>query len=190
MARHQFPHAGNIVKTLQPEPKAFCPRFAVALSAEKAPKAGNHSQSITKRWRLDWRNRVFFNIGAQSLPLCLFEKNRARYIRGFTSQFRKVVDTPRHHHINGKASFNALSGPWLPLLYLAAAFQGAMIHFNTPAFGVPVKLFHRLVKIKDLTGGQKHPFERFDSCRGFNFTGQHCPDTKSRRFLWRLGGLS
>ena len=66
------PHAGEIVYSLQTEPKAFGARVAIAFTSEETSQAGDHSGGFPKGGRSLRRNRVLFDIGNEGFPFRVF----------------------------------------------------------------------------------------------------------------------
>jgi len=175
---HYLPHSREVIEPLQSDPEAFGAGLSVTFSSKKASETSYHSGSLTQGRRSLWWSRVLSNIGVQSLPLRFFKEYCTGNVGSFTTQLGKMKNSPRHNHINSKAGFNAVSMTQLPFLDLATAFNGSMIHFDSPTNGIPGQLLGGFFKICDRASGQKHPFNRFPIVRGIFFSGQNSPNAQ------------
>jgi len=146
---HKFPGCSNVIEALDSQPKRFSARFSVAFAAEKAAEASYHAGGFSERGRLIGRFWILADKTVQGFPLGFVKENRAQDIGGLASELSQVKDTPSHDHIDSQACLKAISATQLALFNLATAFQGAVIDFNPPAFGVPSKFLHSLIKVLD-----------------------------------------
>src|SRR6266403_5059359 len=158
--RHEFPGSGNVIETLDSQPKRLCPRLCIAFAAEKATEASYHADGFSKCGRLIRRFWILSDQTIQGFPLGFLKENRARHIRGLASELGQVKDTPSHDHVDSQARLNAIGIPQLALFDLATAFQRAVIDFNAPAFGIPAKLLHGLIKVFNGHRREQHPLKR------------------------------
>ena len=61
---HYLLHSGDVIEPLQTEPKAFGPKFTIALSFQEPSNAGNYSDSFTKFWWTIGRHRILGDVSS------------------------------------------------------------------------------------------------------------------------------
>jgi hypothetical protein len=47
---HDFPHAGDVIQALQPDPEGCCARLPVAFAPEETSKGRYHSRGFIEGW--------------------------------------------------------------------------------------------------------------------------------------------
>src|SRR5688572_629038 len=187
--RHEFPRYGNIIEALDSQPKRFGARLSIACAAEKAAEASYHADGFSERRWLIRRFWILSDKTIQGFPLGLFKENRARHIGSLASELGQMKDTPSHYHVDGQTGFDAIGAAQLALFDLTTAFQRAVIDFNAPAFGIPPKLLHSLIKVLDVQRREQHPLNRLCPLGHIDLLSQNRRDGDLSKFGLALGRL-
>src|SRR5712692_1391833 len=167
------PGGADVIQALQPKPNRLRARLSVPLASKKTAQARHQPNRFTETGRLRRRNRVLADETDQRLPLDRFKINRARHIRGFSSEFGEMKNPPGHHQVDRQTGFDAVRTAQLPSLNLAAALERAMEYFNTPAPRIPIELLAGLLEILHRQRRQEHPFHRLKASRGVDLPSPH-----------------
>src|SRR6266496_5168946 len=151
--------ARDVVKALQTAPEGCGAGLAVALAAEEASKLSGQARDLT---HTGWsrRQRLIRSLeGKQRLPFVLLKGNGTRRLRFLARKLLNVLDSPRHHQINGEAVLPNRAVSELTVLNTATALDRPVILLNSPALLIPIDLLQRLLEVIHLKGGQQHPLD-------------------------------
>ena len=118
--------------------------LTVTLAAEKTSQLSGQACDLA---HAGWsrRQRLIGTLeGKHRLPLVLFKGNRYKApAAGCARKFLDMLDSPRHHQINGEAVLPNRAIAELAVLNTANALERLVILLDAPAFVVPVDLFQR-----------------------------------------------
>src|SRR6266567_918312 len=168
----------DVVEALQAPSDRCGARLTVALSAEKTSQLSGQVRDLTHaRWTRRQRPIGTFE-GKQRLPLVLLKGNATRRLRFMARKLLDVLDSPRHHQINGEAVLPNRAVSELTVLNTATALDRPVILLNSPALLIPIDLLQRLLEVIHLKGGQQHPLDGVFFRRRIGLGDIHRPNGK------------
>src|SRR5438132_6852201 len=177
----------EIVEALQASSDRCGAGLAIALAAEKTSQLSSHPRHLMHAGCSRRQRLIGVLEGKQRLPLVLLKGNGTRCLRSLARKLLDVLDSPRHHQVNGETVLPNRAVSELTALNTADALDRPMILLDAPAPLVPVDLLQSLLEIVHLNGGQQHPLHSIFFRRRIHLSDIHRPHRKcsERRLeLW------
>src|SRR5918996_4739984 len=146
----------DIVKMLQTATQG-CRAGIFVFAAEKASQFTGPTRHLmhagcNRRQRLSGVSQ-----NKQSLPLTLVKRDGTRRLWTLTRKLLDVLDSPRHHQINGEAVLPHGAIAELTSFNAADTLDGSVVLLDTPALFIPVDFLQCLFQVIDFNRGHQHP---------------------------------
>ena len=103
-------HLGGAVEPLKTAPENLSSWGSIGLASQVAADSSHHGRRLTECRRLLGWDRVFGDVNTQSLPLFIFEEERARRVGRLAAEHRQVKDPPSDYHIDAQTSLQMIGG--------------------------------------------------------------------------------
>src|SRR5262249_2680711 len=101
-------HFGGGIEPLKSAPERFGSGGTVGFAAQMTADLADHSHRAIQSGRFSRRRRSLVHVTMESLPLFIFEEDRAGQFGRFASQHGQMVDAPGDDHVDTETSFQSI----------------------------------------------------------------------------------